>query len=85
MVGLTSLEVSNSFLNITTKNKKFKLFTDNFDEFSFEEKKGEVEEILNISDITPYHLRYKRTRPRIIQAYRNLRSQKSSTDGYIIL
>ena len=56
-----------------------------FDEFSFEELKDELEEIPNISDITPYRLRHEKIGPRIIEAYRKLRLEKSNTDGYIIL
>ena len=52
MVGLLSLEVYNSFFNINTTNNKFQLYTDNFEEFSFEDLKDELEEILKISDIT---------------------------------
>ena len=39
MVGLTSLKVYNSILNITEENNKFELYTDSFDEVSFEELK----------------------------------------------
>ena len=56
-----------------------------FDEFSFEELKDELEEIPNISDITPYRLRHEKIGPRNIEAYRKLRLEKSNTDGYIIL
>ena len=56
MVELTSLEVYNSVFNITEENNKFQLYIDTYDEFSFEEFEDELEEILSISDITPYHL-----------------------------
>ena len=56
MIGLISLEVYNSIFNITDENNNFELYTDNVDEFSFTELKDELEEIPNISDITPYHL-----------------------------
>ena len=56
MIGLTNLQVYNSIFKIIEKSNKFGLYTDNFDEFSFEEIKDELEEILSISDITPYHL-----------------------------
>ena len=84
MIGLKSLEMYTSIFNINAKSK-FELYTDNFDEFSLEELKDEQEEILSISDITPFHLQHKKIGPRIIQAYRKLRLEKSSTDGYIIL
>ena len=85
MIGLTSLEVYNSLFNINTTNNEFELYTDKFDEFSFEELKDELEENLNISDITPYHLQHEKLGPRNIEAYKKLRLEKSSTDGYIIL
>ena len=53
MIGLTSLEVYNSTFNTNDENNKFELYTDTFDEFSFEELKDELEKILSISDITP--------------------------------
>ena len=84
MIGLKSLEVNNSIFNINQKNNKFEPYTDTCDEFSFTELKDELEEILNISDITPYHLQHETVGPRNIQAYRKLRSEKSSTDSYII-
>ena len=85
MLGLIDLEVYNSIFKITKENNKFELYTDTFDEFSFEELKDEVEEILNIPNITDYHLEDKATVEHIIKAYWDLRSEKSSTDGYIIL
>ena len=36
MLGLIDLEVYNSIFNITKENNKFELYTDNFDEYSFE-------------------------------------------------
>ena len=60
------------------------LSTDTFDEFSFEELKDEFEEILIIPNITVDHLEDEIMGPRIIKAYWKLRSEKSSTDGYIM-
>ena len=85
MIGLTSLEVYNSVFNTNTTNKKFEFDTDNFDEFSFEEIKDELEKIFNISDSTPYHLHHEKTGPRIIEAYKKLNFEKSSTDGYFMI
>ena len=79
------MEVYYSIFNITKEKNKFELYTNNFDDFSFEDLKDELEESLNISDITPYHLQHETVGPRIVQAYRKSRSKKSSTDGYIIL
>ena len=85
MLGLIYLQVSNSISNINKTNKKFELYTDIFDEFSFTELKYEHEEILSISDSTPYHLQHEKIGPRIIEAYRKLRLEKPSNDAYIIL
>ena len=84
MLGLIDLEVYNSIFNITKQNK-FELYTDTFDEFSFEELKDEFEEILKIPNITDSHLEDETLAPRIAETYRKLRSDESSHDGYIIL
>ena len=85
MLGLTDLEVYNSIFNITEQKNKFELYTDIFDEFSFEVLKDELEELLDISNITDEHLKDETIRPRVIKAYWKLRSEKSNTDGYFIL
>ena len=85
MLGLTDLEVYNSIYNITKQNNKLELYTDTFDVFSFEELKDEVGEIRNIPNITDYHLEDETIGPRIIKTYWDLRSEKSSTEGYVIL
>ena len=43
-----------------------------------------LEEILNISNTTPHHLQDERTGPCISQPYKQLGSEKSGTDVYII-
>ena len=85
MIGLPSLEIYNSFFNITEENNRFGLYTDNLDKFSSEELKDELEEILSLSVITSKHLNNEKIGPRFIQAYENLRSEKLSPDGYIII
>ena len=85
MLGLIDLEVYHSIFNITKENNKFELYTDTFDEVSFEELKDEVEEILNISNITEDHLEDETLAPRIAETYWKLRSDKSKHDGYTIL
>ena len=69
--------------HITDSN--FEIYTDTFDELSFEELKDELEEILNFSDITPYNLQHEKKRQRDIEAFKKLKLEKSSTDGYNIL
>ena len=78
MIGLLSLEVFNSIFKIIEENIRFELYTDNFDEFSFEELKDELEEVLNNSDITPSPLRHETLRPRSIQAYKNKRTKNQA-------
>ena len=85
MLGLIDVEVYNSIFNITEENNKFELYTDTFDEFSFQELKDEVEEILNIPEITDGHLEDETLAPRIAETYWKLRSDKSKHDGYTIL
>ena len=85
MLGLTGLGFYNSIFQITEENNKFELYTDTFDEFSFEELKDELEEFLNSSDITSSHQQHELIGPRIIQAYKKLESEKSRTHGYVIL
>ena len=75
----------NSIFNITGTNEKFELCTDTFDDFPFKVLKDEIEEILSNSDITPFHLQQDNIRPSNIEALENLRLEKSSTDGCIIL
>ena len=71
-----SFEVYNYNFNINTTNNKFELYTDTFDEFSFEELKDELEKILSISDITTYQLNHEKIGPRFIEAYRKLGLEK---------
>ena len=85
MLGLIDLEVYHSIFNITKENKNFELYTDTFDEFSFEELKDEVEEILNNPNITDDHLEDETLAPRIAETYWKLRYHKTNHDGYIIL
>ena len=85
MLGLIDLEVYNSFFHITKENNKFERYVDTLDEFSFEDLRDELEEILNIPNITDSHLEDETFAPRIAETYRKLRSDKSSHDGYIIL
>ena len=85
MLRFIDLEVYNSIFTKTKENNKFKLYTDTFDEFSFEELKDELEENLNLPKITDDHLEDETIVPHIIEAYRKLRSDKSSHNGYIIL
>ena len=76
MIGLLSLEVYSFCFNINTTNNNLELYTEKFYKFSVEELKDELEEILNNSDITPYHLQHETTAPRFIEACNKLRLEK---------
>ena len=76
MVDLPSLENYNSFLQKNQTKDKFELNTDTFDEFSFEKIKGELEEIVNISNISNEHLQDEIRGPRIMSAYKKLQTEK---------
>ena len=85
MLGLVSSKVYNSVFNVTEQNNKFKFYADTFVELSFTELKDEFEEIRSDSDFTPSHLQHETIRPRSVQAYKIVGSQKSSTDSYLIV
>ena len=68
MISLTSVEVYNSIFNITEKNNKLELYTNDFDKLSFEGLNDELEENLNISDITPSHLQHEKSKRRVFRA-----------------
>ena len=85
MIGLISLEVYSSFFNLNHTKNKFELYTDTFEKLSVEELKDEIEEFLDIPDMTSYHLQHETLTPRIVEAYKKLGLEKSSTDGYTIL
>ena len=70
---------------MSEKNNKFELYTDTFDEFSFQEFKDELEEFLNISNILSEHLQDDLLGPRIISASKKLETEKRQTDGYYML
>ena len=85
MIGLTSLNKYNSIFNKTEENNNFDLYTDTMDEFSFQVLKDELQEIFSISDITPSHFQHEKVGPRTVESYKNIRLEKSSNGGYIIL
>ena len=79
---IKEFEKYNSIFNITEYIGKFELYTDTFDEFSFDELKEKLGEVPCISDITPSHLQHEIIGPCNIQAYKKLGLEKSSTMGY---
>ena len=85
MIGLTDLEVYNSFFDITEENNKFELYRDSSNKFGFLELKDELEEILNIPHISQEHLQDDVIGPRIIDEFSKLSHKKKKSDGYMIL
>ena len=77
MIGLTSLEAYNSIFIITVENNRNEPHTDNFDEFSFPKLNDELEDSLGIAYNKPTYLKHDLIGPRIIQAFKILRSEKS--------
>ena len=74
MVGLTSLEVNNSVFNITEENNKIELYTfpvSKIGGVTYEKVKGEIEKVLDISDITATDLQDEIIGPIVIEEYRN--------------
>ena len=82
---MVDLEVYISLFNITEENNKFDIYRDTSKKFGFLVLKDELEEILNISHITPEHLQDEVLGPRIIDEYYKLSNEKKNSDGYMIL
>ena len=76
MIGLTSLDTYNSIFKKAHENNQFQLFTDTFDEFSFEKLKDELEDVLSISDITPAHLEHEK-KVRVLSKHITKKDQKN--------
>ena len=76
MIGLTDLEVYNSFFNITEENNKFEIYRDTSTKFQVLDLKDEIEEILGIPHITREHLLDGETASRIIDEYHKLSHEK---------
>ena len=85
MIGLTDLEVYNSFFNITEENNKFDIYRDSSNKFGFLELKDELEEVLKVSHLSQKHLEDEVLGPRIIDELYKLSHEKMNSDGYMIL
>ena len=60
------------------KATKLEIYTDSFDKFFFTELKDELEEILDISNISHEHLRDEIIGPRIIKAFNKNKNRKET-------
>ena len=86
IIGLLSLEVYNSFFNITEDRNKFELYTGYVEvEFSYTQLKDKVAEVLGLANITSVELKHETFGPKIIEPYRKLSTEKSQTDGYYLI
>ena len=73
------------FFKKNRKNRKFVLYTNLVDEFSFTELKDELREILGISNASHEHLQDKILGPCKIKACEILESHERQTDGFYML
>ena len=81
----TSIEVYN-FIFITEQNNKSQFYTELiFEEFSFTEKKDELQKFLGFSEFSPEYLKDNVIGTRNSKAYIKLSSGKRRTDGYYML
>ena len=85
MIGLTSLEVYIFIFNKTEGNNKFEFYRDSSNKFGFLELKDELEDILDISDISQDHLQDEIIGPRNIDEFMKLSHEKENSAGYMIL
>ena len=86
MVGITSLEVYDSFFNITDDNSKLKfyLFAESkIGGISYEKFRDEIEKYSGISDITPIGSQDDIIGPIIIEEYRGEISKRMEDGGYM--
>ena len=83
MIGLKSLEVNNSIFNITEENNKIEIHTGYLDdEFSYNQLKDNIAEILGLSFMSHEELNHEIHGPKIIETYRKLSPEKSQTAEY---
>ena len=86
MIGLTDLEVHNSIFDINTTNNKFKLYKfpdEKAGGFSYTKVRDEIENDLDISDITATDLHDETIAPIIIKEYREQVTKGMEDDGHM--
>ena len=86
MIGLTDLEVYNSFFNTTEENNKFKLYKfpdEKVGGISYIKVRDEIEKDLDISDITATDLQDDMTGPIFIEEYREQFTKRMEDVGYM--
>ena len=88
MIGLINLGVYNSIFNITNKNNKFELYSENIqdvEEITFENSKDLIAKNLDVSNIEDNDLLDDMIGDIIVEEYRKIYLEKSREDGYTIL
>ena len=82
MIGITNLEIYNSFFNLTKENNKFELYKQSLDsKVSFAELRDKVAKALGLSDISIEDLEYEIYGPKNNKTQRKLSTEKSQIDG----
>ena len=86
MIGLTDLEVYNSFFNLTEENNKFELY--NFPEekaggISYTKVRDEIEKDLDVSDITASDLQDDIIGPIVIEEYKEQVTKRMKDEQYM--
>ena len=85
-LGLTDLEVYNSFFNITEENNKLQIYKfpeDKIGGVSYEKVRGEIEKELDISDITATDLEDDIIAPIIIKEYKEQVTKRMNDGQYM--
>ena len=86
MIGITGLEVYNSFVIITKENNKFELYKfpdEKAGGVLYEKVRDEIEKDLDISDITAVDLQDDIIGPIIIKEYRNQVTKRLKDDKFM--
>ena len=88
MIGLINLEVYNSIFNITNKNNKFELYSENIqdvEEITFENSKDLIAKNLDVSNIEDNDLLDDMIGDIIVEEYRKIYLEKVKEDGHTVL
>ena len=86
MIGLTDIEVYNSFFNITEENNKFKLYKfldEKSGGITYEKVRDEIERDLNFSDILAADLQDDLIAPIIIEKYKQQVTKRMKNEQYM--
>ena len=85
MIGVTNLEIYNSFFNITEENNKFKLYKfpdEKTGGVTYEKNRDEIEKDLGIEDITAADLQDEKIAPIVIKEYKEQVTKRMNDEQY---